>query len=68
MSTDIVHWKIAGNGNSRTEFQSNALKMYLTISLPIMAATFIVWYGLHHYDVRQERLRKDELERARTEV
>lgn len=67
MSTDIIHWKDAGNGNSKKEFQFGALKVYMAISLPIMTVTFGIWYGFHLYDVRKERLREAKWKILRAE-
>ncbi|KAL8993056.1 MAG: hypothetical protein Q9188_007428 [Gyalolechia gomerana] len=67
MSTDIVHWRDAGDGKSRKEFRFDALKVYIGLSLSFMVATFSIWYAFHRYDVRKEKLRIARLERSRTE-
>ncbi|KAF2115662.1 hypothetical protein BDV96DRAFT_612335 [Lophiotrema nucula] len=42
MSTDIIRFS-----DKRRDFQPKALKIYLAISLPMMAATFLAWFVLY---------------------
>ena len=53
MSTDIIHFK--GKAGQNREFKVDALKLFLTISIPLMFATFLVWAAFHFWEKRRER-------------
>lgn len=45
MRTDIVTWQTTQE--SRQVFQLGALKLYLAITIPMMAATFTAWWVVY---------------------
>jgi hypothetical protein len=53
MSTDILKF-----ANGEQNFQAKGLKTYLAISLPMMAITFLSWYGLYWLVTRGNNIRR----------
>lgn len=54
MSTDIVRFQ-GGNGAGTQEvFSLPALKLFLIISLPMMAGTFIAWFAIYWWINRRQ--------------
>lgn len=47
MSTDIVRWNADGDGHPVRTVSSEALSLYLQITLPLMVITFGGWYGVY---------------------
>ena len=62
MSTDIVQFQSHGNGPPRKVYSSAALILFLEISLPLMAVTFVVWLVVYAYLNWRQKL--DEEKRA----
>lgn len=56
MSTDIVHW----DKDQRT-YQAGALRVYLVVCVPFMAATFMIWAVLQWRERRKERLQNERV-------
>ena len=52
MSTDIVTWQTTQE--SGQVFQPGALKLYLAITIPMMAVTFAAWWGVYWYVNRRQ--------------
>tara|TARA_R110002060_G_scaffold36937_4_gene47964 strand:+ start:110 stop:319 length:210 start_codon:yes stop_codon:yes gene_type:complete len=61
MSTDIVKFEINSDGQSREIFQAGALQLFITICFPLMAVTFVAWYGVYWWVNR-----KDERKRSKS--
>lgn len=48
MSTDIIQYSLdPASGVLQKQFSLPALKLYLVITLPMMAATFVAWYCVY---------------------
>jgi hypothetical protein len=57
MSTDIVTWK----NNGDRQFQPQALKTYLYVTIPFMFAVFAFWAGLQLHERTKEREKKHKM-------
>jgi len=44
MSTDIIQYSKTPSGASQEDFSSQALRLYLSITLPMTAVVFMAWY------------------------
>jgi len=44
MSTDIIQYSKTPSGASQEDFSSQALRLYLSITLPMTAVVFVAWY------------------------
>lgn len=47
MSTDIISFQTDSEGKSQEVFRSDALRVFIAISLPLMVASFVAWYGVY---------------------
>jgi hypothetical protein len=43
MSTDIIKWQFNAEGQTQRVYQSEALNLYLVITIPMMLVTFGAW-------------------------
>jgi hypothetical protein len=60
MSTDIVKFEGENGGPGPKVFQSDALKLYVYISIPLMVATFAAWgiiYKLESWKAEKKRIK-----------
>lgn len=57
MSTDIVRFEIDETG-SHEMYQGKALRLFLAISLPMTAVTFICWYGFYKYSKKRSQVKE----------
>lgn len=55
MSTDILQFQ-----DNSENYQSKALEYYLMITIPIMAVTFGVWWGMYWWVKRGEQKKENE--------
>ena len=68
MSTDIVKFEGENGGPGPEVFQSDALKLYIYISIPLMVVTFAAWgiiYKLEKW--KAEKKRRQAHEKAQSE-
>ena len=49
MSTDIIRFQTGASDEPKRVYSSQALELFLEISLPLMAVTFLVWLIWNHY-------------------
>jgi len=54
MSTDIVRYQKSDSGLSEKIFQLDALQLFLEVTLPLMAVTFVGSYGVYWWVHRNE--------------
>ena len=54
MSTDIFN--VTNTGLFGNTIQLGALKLYITISLPLVLLTLLAWYGVYWWETRKEEL------------
>ncbi|KAE9381149.1 hypothetical protein N431DRAFT_538899 [Stipitochalara longipes BDJ] len=70
MSTDIVKFQTDSTGHTLKIFYPGALKLFLSMCLPLMVAVFISWYGVYWWidrnevEKRQKQLQVDMLKQA----
>ena len=59
MSTDVVQLQ----SDSKLVVETAALRVYLTISLPLVFVTVLAWYGVYQWETRKEqrKLKNDVL-------
>jgi len=65
MSTDIVKFEGPNGGAGPKVFQSDALKLYIYISLPLMVLTFAAWaiiYKLESWKAEKKKKKASEKE------
>jgi hypothetical protein len=68
MSTDIVKFEGTNGGPGPEVFQSDALKLFIYISIPLMVFTFVAWgiiYKLESW--KAEKKRRKALEKEESE-
>lgn len=59
MSTDIVTYQASSKGVTHETVSSEALRLYLILSLPLTLATFLAWYGVYWYITwKEEKLKR----------
>jgi hypothetical protein len=58
MSTDIVKFQTDSAGNTQEVFHLGALRLFLTICLPMMLLTFIAWYGVYWWVNRIDKKKR----------
>ena len=56
MSTDIIRFQSGASDKPQRVYSSQALELFLEISLPLMALTFLVWAVWKRYQSRREDL------------
>ena len=65
MSTDIVRFEVANDGQTQKLFQLDALQLFLAISLPMTVVVFVGWYAVHWWvdqkEAEERRLRLLEI-------
>ena len=54
MSTDIFNATNTGWFGNTIEL--GALRLYITISLPLVVLTLLAWYGVYWWETRKEQL------------
>jgi len=58
MSTDIIRFEAMDGDMFKEHFSIKALKLFFSISIPLMVATFLSWYVIYWWSKnRQKRLR-----------
>jgi hypothetical protein len=66
MSTDIVKFQSPEGGPGPKVFQRDALNLYMIITLPMMAVTFIAWaviYRIESWQAAKRDLKAKEIEK-----
>lgn len=63
MSTPIVHYP-----DDQRIVNRDALKLFLAISLPLLAVTIITWYALYHWHKARRAGPERELEQCQTRL
>ena len=66
MSTDILQYsKIPNTNNYEEDYSSAALKRYVSVTLPLMALTFLAWWILYWWVDRKQRVKalKDQIKK-----
>ena len=58
MSTDIFNATNTGWFGNTIEL--GALRLYITISLPLVLMTLLAWYGVHWWETRKEELCEEQ--------
>ena len=56
MSTDIIQFKTGASDKPERVYSSQAFELFLEISLPLMALTFVVWFLWKRRQSRREAL------------
>lgn len=64
MSTDIVHWQTPDSGKLEKVVSFDAIKIFLSITVPFMVLTFAAAIGFHRWSKQRER---KEMDRQATE-
>jgi len=59
MSTDIIRFSSSDVGTHQRNFSSEALKLYIAITLPMMFLTFMAWWVVYRYVNRKTRAAHD---------
>ncbi len=55
MGTDIVHWQPPEPGGLEKVVSSDAIKIFLSMTIPCMALTFAAACGFYHWSKYRER-------------